>query len=376
MMSPRTLYYGAFATLGSLAVVTKFVILPVIVQMLLYTSCILYISCHHSLSMFNKDPETGEVAEVETVSKKDAMMFPVMGSVALFSMYVAYKFFGKYWVNLLLTTYLTLVGFIALGETLRPPLECFVPEACAKRSTKWEFRIPFVQTAAEEPTKTSFGKVDVLCYIVSAGLSVAYLFEKHWTIHNLFAMSFCIQAVALVSLGKFKVAFMLLTGLFFYDIFWVFGTEVMVAVATQFQGPIKIIFPVSFDPWKQSILGLGDIVIPGIFIAMCLRFDAFNHKAALKSAGSTEEEVLNYASSFPKPFFWSVWVSYLLALILTGVIMFAFNRAQPALLYLVPGTMFTLMGTSLCRGQFSDMLAYDEEDLSPKKEEKDAKKTD
>ena len=56
-------------------------------------------------------------------------------------------------------------------------------------------------------------------------------------------------------------------GLFFYDIFWVFGTEVMVSVATQFDAPIKLLFPRNiFDlpNSKMTMLGLGDIVIPGM----------------------------------------------------------------------------------------------------------------
>jgi Signal peptide peptidase len=32
----------------------------------------------------------------------------------------------------------------------------------------------------------------------------------------------------------------MLVGLFFYDIFWVFGTDVMVTVAKSFDGPIKV----------------------------------------------------------------------------------------------------------------------------------------
>jgi len=63
--------------------------------------------------------------------------------------------------------------------------------------------------------------------------------------------------------------------LFFYDIFWVFGTDVMVTVAKSFDGPAKIIFPIQFDPFRPSILGLGDIVVPGFFLSMTLRFDAF-----------------------------------------------------------------------------------------------------
>lgn len=39
------------------------------------------------------------------------------------------------------------------------------------------------------------------------------------------------QAIAIVSVGSFGVASILLCGLFVYDVFWVFGTEVMVSVA-------------------------------------------------------------------------------------------------------------------------------------------------
>lgn len=371
-MTPRTMYIAAHAALGFVTIVTQFVLLPVIVQMLLYTGAILYISSHHSLAMFEKDPETGEHPEVESVSRKDAMLFPIVGSGALFSMYVAYKFFGKYWVNLLLTTYLTVIGLVALAESLRPVLAPLLPEEMQKRSTKLEFRIPFLQKPTDEPLKLSFGKVDVLGYVLSAALAGVYLYTKYWPIHNLFAISFCLQAVAMISLGRFHVAFILLTGLFFYDIFWVFGTEVMVSVATSFTGPIKIIFPVSWDPWKQSILGLGDIVIPGIFVAMCLRFDAYLYRSS-KANGETDAakvqalEVLDYNSDFPKTYFWSVYVAYLVALFTTGVIMFGFDRAQPALLYLVPGTTLTLVGCSLYWGQFRAMVAYNEEDLVPKK---------
>merc|ERR1719235_1831176 len=193
----------------------------------------------------------------------------------------------------------------------------------------------------DDPVSFSFGKTCVLAYILAAMCSAGYLYTKHWTFHNLFGISFSLQAVAIISLGRFNIAFVLLAGLFLYDIFWVFGTNVMVAVATNFQGPIKIIFPVSFDPWKQSILGLGDIVIPGIFIAMTLRFDAYRYKQSLKALesetnvgdgkentngkhdnGATngakdskkeepKEVALDEFSPFPKPYFWAVFVAYL-----------------------------------------------------------------
>ena len=49
----------------------------------------------------------------------------------------------------------------------------------------------------------------------------------------------------------------------------------MVTVAKSFNVPIKLVFPVDWnsEPPKYNMLGLGDIVIPGIFIALCLKYD-------------------------------------------------------------------------------------------------------
>ena len=60
-----------------------------------------------------------------------------------------------------------------------------------------------------------------------------------------------------------------------YDVFWVFGTEVMVTVAKNFDAPIKLLFPQpGFDDsgvrLRPSMLGLGDIVIPGVYtLSVC-----------------------------------------------------------------------------------------------------------
>ena len=48
----------------------------------------------------------------------------------------------------------------------------------------------------------------------------------------------------------------------------------MVTVATKLDVPIKLVFE---GPTRASMLGLGDIVLPGIFIALCLRFDHYMH---------------------------------------------------------------------------------------------------
>ena len=82
-----------------------------------------------------------------------------------------------------------------------------------------------------------------------------------------------------MNLPSFKIGAILLWGLFFYDIFWVYGTDVMVTVAKKFNAPIKLLFPYDYsvNPPKISMVGLGDIIIPGIFVALALKYDIDNH---------------------------------------------------------------------------------------------------
>ena len=93
-------------------------------------------------------------------------------------------------------------------------------------------------------------------------------------------------------LGNFTTGFILLSLLFFYDIFFVFGTDVMLTVAKNVDAPIKLQFPRDFstEPRQYSILGLGDIVIPGIFMSLCLRFDVLKRLDVNKVEGIIEAE--------------------------------------------------------------------------------------
>lgn len=122
----------------------------------------------------------------------------------------------------------------------------------------------------------------------------------------------------------------------------------MVTVAKNLDGPIKILFPKSLERNEDgkldlSLLGLGDIVIPGFFIALLLRFDV---SQGLKG----------------KPYFWSCLVAYCLGLGTTLFVMIRFEAAQPALLYLVPACLGSSFLCAVCRGEVSELLAYSEEE--------------
>lgn len=377
----RYLFYGSLATVTSVLFLTNFVIIPVFFQMILYTFPIIYVGAHLSLKQNEIDPITGEMPNKnDSMDHKDAILFPVFGSVALCSLYMAYKFLDPYYVNLLLTSYLTLIGTIASGETFDIALKpVWMVLFRKEHSLNLKFSFwPFGTSANPFTSSTAWHRI--FSYICSLCLAVLWTLTKSWICHNLFAISFSIQAIALVAIGSFKVAIILLSGLFVYDIFWVFGTEVMITVAKSFEGPAKLIFPVSFSPWTQSILGLGDIVIPGIFISMCLRFDNYMHELALRRAhkktdgDELETKKLAFVdihAKFGKFYFWVVMVSYELGLITTGSVMYIFQHPQPALLYLVPFCVFSLFGAATFNGEVKDVLSFKEDKICSKDAKED-----
>jgi len=299
-----------------------------------------------------------KVSVTETMSAKDAYMFPIVGSVVLFGLYLAFLWFGKEYVNLVLTAYFLLFGVFALGATLSALISRVVYKDPSKKQSEISFRMPW-SSSEEEPTKITYTPVSILCYTFSVGFCAWYAVTKHWVANNLLGISFSIQGVAMISPGTYSVGCVLLGLLFFYDIFWVFGTDVMVTVAKSFDGPIKLLFPknvftvASGEAFQFSMLGLGDIVLPGILIALLLRFDL--------SRGKNSSAV----------YFYVCLVSYFFGLVSTIAVMHIFEHAQPALLYLVPFCLISSFMTAVARGEVSLLLKYTEEKPTDEKATKE-----
>ena len=99
----------------------------------------------------------------------------------------------------------------------------------------------------------------------------------------------------------------------------------MVNVATNLDLPMKILWPKSTTFSMEDgnmMLGLGDIVVPGTFVSLALRYDHFRYTKALPAGG------------FTKPYFNASLVAYVTGLAIAMTIMQVFHAAQPALLYL------------------------------------------
>lgn len=76
---------------------------------------------------------------------------------------------------------------------------------------------------------------------MSIALPPLYIYlGKPWYLTNVLGLAFSQGAIQMLKLDSFKTGAALLVGLFFYDIFWVFGTPVMVTVAKGLDAPIKV----------------------------------------------------------------------------------------------------------------------------------------
>ncbi|XP_050626270.1 signal peptide peptidase-like 2B isoform X2 [Macaca thibetana thibetana] len=175
-----------------------------------------------------------------------------------------------------------------------------------------------------------------------------------WVLQDALGIAFCLYMLKTIRLPTFKACTLLLLVLFLYDIFFVFitpfltksGSSIMVEVAT---GPsdsatreklpmvLKVprlnSSPLALCDRPFSLLGFGDILVPGLLVAYCHRFD------------------IQVQSS--RIYFVACTIAYGVGLLVTFVALALMQRGQPALLYLVPCTLVTSCAVALWRRELA-----------------------
>lgn len=166
-----------------------------------------------------------------------------------------------------------------------------------------------------------------------------------WIGQDILGIALIITVLQIVRIPNLKVGTVLLSCAFLYDIFWVFVSKslfhesVMIVVARGDNSgedgiPMLLKIPRMFDPWGgYSIIGFGDILLPGLVVAFSLRYDWLANKTL--RAGY---------------FFWAMF-AYGFGLLITYVALNLMDgHGQPALLYIVPFTLGTFLALGKKRG--------------------------
>jgi Signal peptide peptidase len=176
-----------------------------------------------------------------------------------------------------------------------------------------------------------YGKAKIyqcIAFATSFAFVLCWFLTHNWFLNNMIGLSMVFLIFRMIKIPSLKVGFLLLTALFAYDIFWVFfstpifGKSVMIVAATAIDIPNKIVIPYFGDyPLPRcSLLGLGDMVLPGLFVTYCYRFGLYKKTQAY------------HVSSV---------IAYAVGIFLCGVFLIIFKQGQPALLYIVPALLIT-----------------------------------
>jgi len=274
--------------------------------------------------------------------------------------------------------------------------------------------------------KCSVDVLDLVALIIAAFAVLWHTFvSKPWWLTNYLGFSLCYGSLQYFTPSTPLIGTLILAALFFYDIYFVFFTPMMVEVATKLDVPIKLLFPrpdgcvmpIDAAPGSalmeeyleclakkraMAMLGLGDIVVPGMMVAFALRFDLFlfywrqgegrlNPPKTLKgtkaeyisATGGWGERLWTslklqqrslLARQFPKTYFNATLVGYLLGLVITIIVMHVTEHAQPALLFLVPGISISLWGTAAVKGNLKLLWNFSEDFADEEHSKKDMKK--
>lgn len=314
-----------------------------------------------------------------TLDHRQALAIPIFSSIALLTMF--YLFSAIQFLMLFIICFAAATGMVFAAQ---PLLDA------------WALRRPWVRrrvTVGVRSTALFNGRAHVIVPLGEAilgcisGLSViTWMITGSMVLNNVLGISLCIAFISFVRLPSLKVTSLLLTALFFYDIFWVFfsegifGKNVMVEAATKqavnpaltvasalhlptsgfaekLDLPVKLVFPANlFDWWGGGggghqqqgflLLGLGDVALPGMLIALLLSEDMHAHK--LRSSSSGTASSTGMASMYKALMSWqfwrhsyvlSSWIGYAVGMFLALGLGTIFQTAQPALLYLVPSTL-------------------------------------
>uniref|UniRef100_A0A8C1UQP1 Signal peptide peptidase-like 2B n=1 Tax=Cyprinus carpio TaxID=7962 RepID=A0A8C1UQP1_CYPCA len=171
-----------------------------------------------------------------------------------------------------------------------------------------------------------------------------------WILQDALGIVFCLYMLKTIRLPTFKACTLLLVVLFVYDVFFVFitplltksGESIMVEVAagpsdssTHEKLPMVLKVPrLNSSPLVLcdrpfSLLGFGDILVPGLLVAYCHRFDILMQTSRI--------------------YFLACTIGYGIGLLITFVALALMQMGQPALLYLVPCTLLTSLAVALWR---------------------------
>ncbi|KAL8495230.1 hypothetical protein ACS0TY_019403 [Phlomoides rotata] len=279
------------------------------------------------------------------INTTSAILFVVIASCFLIMLY---KLMSLLFIEILVVVF-CIGGVEGLQTCLVALLSCF---RCFERFAESYVKVPFVGAVSYLTLAVS-----PFCITFAVVWAVRRRDSFAWIGQDILGIALIITVLQIIRVPNLKVGTVLLSCAFLYDIFWVFVSKwwfhksVMIVVARGDGSgedgiPMLLKIPRMFDPWGgYSIIGFGDIILPGLLVAFSLRYDWLSKKS-LKTGY----------------FLWAM-IAYGLGLLITYVALNMMDgHGQPALLYIVPFTLGTLITLGKKRGELKHLWTQGEPD--------------
>ncbi|KAK0094639.1 hypothetical protein PV326_010416 [Microctonus aethiopoides] len=296
----------------------------------------------------NSDSTNG--GGVQTLDTMHALCLPLGASISLLIMFF---FFDS--MQMLFAICTAIIATVALAFLLLPMCQ-YIIRPCSD-GNKISFGVCGRFTGAE-----------LLSFSLSVSIVCIWVLTGHWLLMDAMGMGLCVAFIAFVRLPSLKVSTLLLTGLLIYDVFWVATRPAdnpvgLVARRLHIGGvareapklslPGKLVFPSMHQAGHFSMLGLGDVVMPGLLLCFVLRYDAYKKSQLI--LGGCEAGVPPPRHLSRISYFHCSLIGYFLGLLTATVSSEVFKAAQPALLYLVPFTLLPLLTMAYLKGDLRRM---------------------
>lgn len=360
-------------------------------------SVTIHIGAHRSLTTRQR----------QQINLKEGLLAPLLASGALVGTYLVVKFFPQLDLQTFLRAYFWLVGVFAVASSSGPVLRRVSGRFGDKTLTVQLPEGLLLDADGLPVLSVDFAPVDCLCVLLCLAIATkAYISgNADFTVNNLLACLIAGDILQLLGLRSFRAASLMLFGLLFYDVFWVFasphvvGDNVMLTVATSdaVAGPTRILFPrlhseavgSEAPDFGFSLLGLGDVAIPGLLASLALRYDfslragkcangttstlatdnsldKHNKDASVSVANDADRTVAHgvyrdVSQVIPvgkRLYFLAVMGAYVSGLLLAFVANRVTNMGQPALLYIVPCTTAAVALSAVLRSDFPQMWSF------------------
>ena len=198
---------------------------------------------------------------------------------------------------------------------------------------------------------------DIVTVALVAGLGFSLYLRACGTV--LFGIVFSYQGITQLPVSSFRTSFIIFFSMFLVECVEKSGFEVDNFGTVIFQGTMlenMVLFGKSVNLHDRDTLNLGlkDVVLPGLFVSLMLRYDMYNADSK-RTIGASKRRPGELPSA---PFFWVSFVTLLLGFGMHGVMSHFEDSPMPTFLFSFPACVGCTLSFAMAKQQFSSLLGY------------------